>query len=282
MTIILNNLRVTTQARRRGRPQPLVEGVGCRVPRGGSLALLGASGAGKSLTGAAIAGTLPAGLRASGSLTVNGRQVLDQPATRREPWARVCLMRQDPATALHPLLPVAAQVTRAARAAGAGRRRARECSEQVLQEAGLEPHLWTRLPGQMSGGQRQRAALALALAASPMALVADEPTSSLDSVARARFVRLLHHLRSQAHGCVPALILITHDCAVAEACDQVLVLDAGRVVERGATSTLLSAPRHPVTRGLVRAWQQERDVVRQAPSPEGDGPEEPRGGAGRT
>ncbi|EEH65176.1 MAG: hypothetical protein E7A72_08585 [Actinomyces urogenitalis] len=91
--------------------------------------------------------------------------------------------------------------------------------------------------------------------------MADEPTSSLDSVARARFVRLLHHLRAQMRGLVPALILITHDCTVAEACDQVLVLDGGRVVETGAASTLLTAPRHRVTRGLVDAWRQERDAV---------------------
>ena len=266
----------------------LVDDVDLRLAPGSRTALVGASGAGKSLTCAALAGTLPAGLEASGSLTVEadgagasagsrtasgqgdggeeGVNLLGLPAAQRPRNGRIALVSQDHSTALHPLIPVGRQIALAARAGGCRPGQGRRRAEEMLR---AEAALGERVPGRLSGGQRQRAALALALAARPSVLIADEPTTALDVLARAEILDLLTRLTSadaaggsdgtdsaqsvQGTPDGPALLLITHDLPAAAICENVVVLHDGAVIERGPTAQVLAHPEHPVTVAMCEA-----------------------------
>ncbi|GAB7045658.1 ATP-binding cassette domain-containing protein [Catenuloplanes indicus] len=266
---------------RRGRA--LVPGVDLACAAGERVAIVGASGSGKSLTARAILGALPSGLHATGSLRIAGHEVLDTPAAVRLPVCRAAAVLQDSALALHPLIPVGAQIALPLRAsrttpetAGHGLRPAAETPvrrgrftrslagmpvrgghdvralvAELLDAVGLPADTADRYPGELSGGQRQRVCLAVALAARPPLIVADEPTTALDVITQAAIVELLRD-RTGGPG-QPALLFITHDLAVAAAlCTRVVVMHDGIVAEDGPLPTVLGAPRHPHTRELVR------------------------------
>lgn len=270
MTIVLRSLVVRSGA------MTLVDDVDLHLAPGSRTALVGASGAGKSLTCAALAGTLPAGLEVSGSLTVapdgadpdhdsrassdpadqaSGVNLLGLPAAMRPRSCRIALVSQDHSTALHPLIPVGRQISLASQAAGRTQSEADVRATDYLYAVGLDESFADRVPGRLSGGQRQRISLALALAAEPALMIADEPTTALDVVARAEILELLTSLTSLPEA--PALLLITHDLPAAAICENVVVLHAGAVIERGPAARVLARPEHPVTVAMCDAAAEE-------------------------
>ena len=269
MTIVLRSLVV------RSGGTTLVNGVALRLAPASRTALVGASGAGKSLTCAALAGTLPASLEAAGSLTVEpdddagsdprassdaggeagGVNLLGLPAARRPRGSRIALVPQDHSTALHPLIAVGRQIALASQAAGRSRDEARRRATDYLYAVGLDESFADRVPGCLSGGQRQRVSLALALAAEPALIIADEPTTALDVVARAEILRLLRSLTSLPQA--PALLLITHDLPAAAICENIAVLHDGAIIESGQTRSVLTRPEHPVTAAMCEAGAEE-------------------------
>lgn len=248
-------LSVTGLSIRIGPARPVV-GVDLQIPAGGRLALLGASGSGKSLTAAAVAGCLPPVASSSGSIRVAGTEVLDRPAARRPGAARVGLVVQDSATALNPMVRVGRQLREPLVRRGLSRTAATAEVADLLRGVGLaDPdRILQSHPGALSGGQRQRVCLALALACDVALLVADEPTTALDVVTQAAVLELLRERTGGERG--PALLFITHDIAVASAlCDEIAVMDAGVVVETGPAHRVVAAPEHPATRRLIGSAQ---------------------------
>lgn len=265
--LVVEDLRLSAGSAR--APLPLVEGVGFTVERGEAVGLVGESGAGKSLTAAAVPRLLPAGVRIDrGRVAFDGCDLLTLPerAMRSVRGRRIGYIGQDPGSALDPAMTVLDQVAEAVAAHrdDAGQRVERAAARarvlDLCDQVGL-PDLRRRrgvFPHELSGGQRQRAVLAMALAGGPELLVADEPTSALDVTLQAQFLLLLGELRRHSG---MALLLISHDLPlVAETCDRLVVLYAGRVVEEGPRDALLGDPHHPYTRELVAAARGGLDV----------------------
>ena len=225
------------------------------IAPGEILGVVGESGAGKSLTGAAIIGLLdPPGRVAAGEIRFDGRRIDNLPyeEMRKVRGRSIGAIFQDPLTSLDPLYTIGQQLvetiqTHLALGAVEARRRA----VQLLQETGI-PAAEERLdqyPHQFSGGMRQRVVIALALAGEPRLIVADEPTTALDVSIQAQIIFLLKRL-CREHGA--AVMLVTHDMGViAETCDRVAVMYAGRIVEIGPVGAVIHAPAHPYTVGLM-------------------------------
>jgi oligopeptide/dipeptide ABC transporter ATP-binding protein len=233
-----------------------VDGVSFSIARGETLALVGESGAGKSLTGLALLKLIPPPGRIDpgASIRLGDSDVLplEGESLRQLRGRRIAMVFQDPMTSLNPVLTIGDQISETIRAHfRVTAQEARRRSEELLAEVGLpDPHgRYASYPHQLSGGMRQRVMLAIALAAQPELLIADEPTSALDVTVQAQILELLDRLRT-AHGM--AMLLITHDLGVvAGRADRVAVMYAGRIVEEATTETLFAQPAHPYTRGLL-------------------------------
>jgi peptide/nickel transport system ATP-binding protein len=232
-----------------------VDGVSFALAPGEVLGVVGESGAGKSLTGAAIIGLLePPGRIAAGTIALDGRRIDDLPpeAMRRIRGAKIGAVFQDPLTSLNPLYTIGRQLTETIEThLDLGRAAARRRAVELLGEVGI-PGADRRIdhyPHQFSGGMRQRVVIALALAANPRLIIADEPTTALDVSIQAQIIALLKRL-CRVHD--TAVILITHDMGViAETADRVAVMYAGRIVEIGAVADVILRPHHPYTVGLM-------------------------------
>jgi peptide/nickel transport system ATP-binding protein len=240
------------------------------IAAGEILGVVGESGAGKSLTGAAIIGLLePPGRIASGQIVLEGRRIDQLPPDqmRHIRGRKIGAIFQDPLTSLNPLYTVGRQLTETIQAhLPVNAEEARRRAVALLEDTGI-PAAAERIdhfPHQFSGGMRQRVVIALALAAEPKLIVADEPTTALDVSIQAQIIDLLKRVCKQRGA---AVMLITHDMGViAETCDRVVVMYAGRIAEIGPVHEVVNQPAHPYTLGLMAAIPDitvERDRLNQ-------------------
>jgi peptide/nickel transport system ATP-binding protein len=250
----MNSLEVTDLRVSIGR-RAIVKGTTFSVGVGQRLCLLGESGSGKSLTASAVLGRLPANAVATGSIRINGVEVLGMRASKRPEEARVAMVFQDSAVALNPLVRVGEQIIEPLRRhRGLSREAAEAAAVELAESVGLpDPaSLIRRFSAELSGGQRQRVCIALALACNTRLMVADEPTTALDVVTQKRVLDVLKKYTAGQN--TPALLFITHDFAVAsELCSDAVVMKDGDVVEQGRIDTIFAAPTDPYTRELIRA-----------------------------
>ncbi len=244
-----------TFARRGEQPTRAVDGVSFSVAAGETVGLVGESGCGKSVTSLAVMGLLPRrGVQVGGSVRLGGTELLGAPdrTLRRLRGAEMAMVFQDPLSSLNPTVPIGTQVTEVlVEHRDMGKKEAVTEAAELLDRVGI-PDPTRRLkeyPHQLSGGMRQRALIAMALACSPRLLIADEPTTALDVTIQAQILDLLMDLRDEFG---MAIIIITHNMGVvAETADRVIVMYAGRVVEEARVESVFDAPRHPYTRGLL-------------------------------
>ena len=240
------------------------------IAPGEILGVVGESGAGKSLTGAAIIGLLdPPGRVCGGEIRFEGRRIDNLPYEdmRKVRGRSIGAIFQDPLTSLNPLYTVGQQLVETIRAhLPVSAQEARARAVGLLEETGIQAagQRIDQYPHQFSGGMRQRVVIALALAAEPKLIVADEPTTALDVSVQAQIISLLKKL-CKNHGA--AVMLVTHDMGViAETCDRVAVMYAGRIVEIGPVHDVIHSPAHPYTAGLmgsIPAMDEDRERLLQ-------------------
>ncbi|MFN8215484.1 MAG: ABC transporter ATP-binding protein [Solirubrobacterales bacterium] len=249
----VRDLRVTTAA-----GDPIVDGVDFDLAAGEALGLAGESGCGKTTTALSLLRLLPGGLRQEGAITLRPPGV-EKPINigRRTErgmglvrWRHVSLVFQGAMNSLDPVQRIDAQIAEAVRLhERVGAREVRARIADLLGTVGLPASAGQRYPHQLSGGQRQRVMIALALACSPSLVIADEPTTALDVVMQAQVLQLLERLRQELG---LALILISHDMGVlAETCDRIAIMYAGRIVESGPVAEVFRSPQHPYTKRLL-------------------------------
>jgi peptide/nickel transport system ATP-binding protein len=255
MTLLsVENLRIAVGGPAAG--VPVVHDAGFDLARGRVLGLVGESGCGKSMTALAVMGLLPEGIAATGTVGLEGENLLDLPeaALCRRRGRRMGMIFQEPMTALNPVKPVGAQVAEGPRIhLGESRAAAEARARRLLDRVGLPASVVSpaSYPHQLSGGQRQRVLIAIALACDPALLIADEPTTALDVTVQAQILELLAELVEDFD---MGLLLITHDLGVvAEMADETIVMYAGRIAERGPTATLFRHMAHPYAAGLFGA-----------------------------
>ena len=235
-----------------------VDDVSIAVDRGQVVGVVGESGCGKSVTALSVMGLIPdpPGRIVGGRIVFDGDDLLrkSEAEMRRIRGKRIGMIFQEPMTSLNPVFTVGDQIGEALRLhEGLDKKAARERAIDLLKQVGIpapEDRV-DRYPHEMSGGMRQRVMIAMALACNPDLLIADEPTTALDVTIQAQILDLIRRLQAERN---MAVLLITHDLGVvAETCEHVVVMYAGRVVEQAPADELFAAPRHPYTAGLLRS-----------------------------
>jgi oligopeptide/dipeptide ABC transporter ATP-binding protein len=262
---------------------PAVAGVSYSLAKGKTLGVVGESGCGKSMTALALLGLTPDNGRVSGAIHFDGAELtgLDAEGWSKIRGKRVAMIFQEPMTALNPVTPIGTQIGEAlvlheGLSADAAFARAIE----LLHKVGI-PALAERArayPHQLSGGMRQRAMIAMALACRPELLIADEPTTALDVTIQAQILELMLELQDQIG---MAIQFISHNLGViSEIADEIIVMYAGRIVERASAADLFANPRHPYTRGLIATLPQIGRRVERLPVIQGVVPDLTRPVAG--
>ncbi|WP_437570172.1 oligopeptide/dipeptide ABC transporter ATP-binding protein [Sorangium sp. So ce542] len=252
----VSDLRVSFTAD--GRVTRALDGVSFTVPRGRTVALVGESGCGKTVTALSILRLLPAPYAAidGGSIELDGQDLLalGEREMRAVRGGKIGMIFQEPMTSLNPVYTVSAQIAEAVRLhLPMSRGDARLYAVSLLRKVGFpEPEVRANsYPHELSGGMRQRVMIAMALAPGPSLLIADEPTTALDMTTQAQILDLLERIKAETS---MSLLLIAHDLAVVgELADEIVVLYAGVVVEQGPARNVLAAPSHPYTRALLRS-----------------------------
>lgn len=242
--------------------RPIVHRLDLSVNRGETLAIVGESGCGKTMTALALSGLLPPGVEiVSGSIELMGERIsgLSEAKMRGVRGSRIGVVFQDPMTALNPVITIGEQIEEAILAhQPIGGTAARARSVELLNQVRLpQPHQRLKdYPHQLSGGMRQRVMIAMAICNEPDVLIADEPTTALDATVQVEVMSLLREIQKKSG---MALILITHDLGVVSRwAERVVVMYAGKKVEERATTALLETPLHPYSRALIRARPRRR------------------------
>jgi len=235
---------------------PALRGIDLSIAKGEAVGLVGESGCGKSVTWLAALGLLPSKAQITGSVMLDGEELIgaSAPALERVRGGRIAMIFQDPTSSLNPVHRIGKQIVEALELhRGMTGSNARTEAKRLLDLVGI-PDAARRLdayPHELSGGQNQRVMIAIALAGQPELLVADEPTTALDVTIQAQILELLQSIRRQMG---MALVLISHDLGViAEACERVAVMYAGRIVEEAPVARLFQSAAHPYTQGLIGA-----------------------------
>jgi oligopeptide/dipeptide ABC transporter ATP-binding protein len=252
----IENLRISFSSS--GRKVSVVDGIDLTVARGTVLGLVGESGSGKSVTAMAILGLVgtSGSVDPASRIYFEGRDLtkLDDHQMRGLRGDRISMIFQEPMSSLNPVMRVGDQIAETARLhLNMPRKQARQLAVELLGQVGIaEPANRARdYPYQLSGGMCQRVMIAMALVCRPSLLIADEPTTALDITIQAQILRLLADLRADSE---MSMVLITHDLGViADTAGELAVMYAGKIVEQGPTAQVLTAPRHPYTRALIRS-----------------------------
>ena len=274
MTTVLKVENLQTSVSRWGKHTPIVDGVSFHLKRGETLALVGESGCGKSLTSLSVMRLLPNPPMkiTSGRIEVDGVDIvpLKESQLRGMRGKTMSMIFQEPMNSLNPVMTVGAQLAEAVRAHGNVSKSAAMAEAirllRMVRIADPEKRV-NEYPHRMSGGMRQRVMIAMAMATVPKLLIADEPSTALDVTIQAQILKLLKQLQLEHQ---IALLLVSHDLGLVSAyADRVAVMYAGRIVEQGPVEQILNAPKHPYTQGLLAARPHPRgDAELPAPLPE--------------
>jgi peptide/nickel transport system ATP-binding protein len=230
-----------------------LDGASFAVPEGRIVGLVGESGCGKTTAARAIMGVLPDNARCAGGRIAFKGQALDEAAMKRLRWRDIAYVPQSAMSSLDPVYTVGAQLVEVLTKRGSARRSAaRARAAELFDLVGLSERRLGDYPHQFSGGMRQRAAIAMALALEPSLILADEPVTALDVIVQRQVLDMLRALQQRLQ---LSMVLVTHDISVvAYLCDEVVVMYAGQVVESGPVREVLARPRHPYTMGLRNAF----------------------------
>ena len=247
--------RLTVEYRLPGATIQAATEVSLVLRDGEALGLVGESGSGKTTTALAIAGLLPPNARRlSGEVFLRGTSlpVDSERRMRKYRWREIAIVFQGAMNSLNPVHRIADQIAEPMiLRLGWSRRRAQARTDELLELVGIPAARGRSYPHELSGGMRQRTMIAMALACEPSVLIGDEPTTALDVVTQSQILALMQDLRSQLR---LSLLLISHDLSVvAESCDRVIILYAGRVIEEAATATMFARPLHPYTKLLLES-----------------------------
>ena len=258
MTELLSVANLRTGFHTHGGVIRAVDGVDFAIEKGGALGVVGESGSGKSVTALSIMRLidLPGRVEQSSNIVFEGRELatLDEDEMAKIRGNEISMIFQEPMTSLNPVFTVGDQIAEAVRLhQHVGKREAQERAIEMMRLVGI-PSAEKRIhdyPHQMSGGMRQRVMIGMALSCNPKLLIADEPTTALDVTVQAQILELIKDLREQFG---MAILLITHDLGVvAEMVDEVAVMYAGKIVERGPVKEIFASPQHPYTEALLRS-----------------------------